>query len=113
MLLMNLLMNAVKYNASEKPRVDIRFVPQKHKLQIRFEDNGVGIEKKEIGKIFGKFYQVGRADDMSAKGSGIGLYLVRHIARIHKGKIAAESKGAGQGTIFTLTLSLKKKTVKE
>jgi signal transduction histidine kinase len=108
MLLMNLLNNAVKYNASERPRVDIRFVPQRHKLQIRFEDNGIGIEKREIRKIFKKFYQVGRSDDMSAKGSGIGLYLVRQIAGIHKGKISAESKGAGHGSTLTLTLPLKR-----
>lgn len=103
-LLMNLLTNAIKYNTSETPRIDIRFALQKRTLQIRFEDNGIGIEKGNIRKIFGKFYQVGRSDDMSAKGSGLGLYLVRHIARIHKGKIAAESPGTGKGSVFTLTL---------
>jgi two-component system phosphate regulon sensor histidine kinase PhoR len=104
MLLMNLLTNAIKYNTSERPAVDIRFVPQKHRLDIQFEDNGIGLEKREIRKIFKKFYQVGRSDDRSAKGSGLGLYLVRQIVRIHKGKIGAESRGAGQGAVFTLTL---------
>jgi len=108
MLLMNLLTNAVKYNASERPGVDIRFVPQKRRLDIRFEDNGIGLEKKEIRKIFKKFYQVGRSDDRSAKGSGLGLYLVQQIVRIHKGKIKAESMGAGQGSVFTLSLPLRK-----
>jgi len=108
MLLMNLLTNAVKYNASEKPKIDIRFVPQKRRLDIHFEDNGIGLEKKEIRKIFKKFYQAGRSDDRSAKGSGLGLYLVRQIVRIHKGKIRAESRGAGQGSVFTLTLPLPK-----
>ncbi len=108
MLLMNLLTNAFKYNASERPRVDIRFLPQKRKLNILFEDNGIGIEKKEIGKIFRKFYQVGRPEDRSARGSGLGLYLVRNIARMHKGKITAQSKGQGKGSIFTLTLPLPK-----
>ncbi len=108
MLLMNLLTNAVKYNTSDKPRVDIRFMPQKRRLEIQFEDNGIGLEKKEIRKIFKKFYQVGRSDDRSAKGSGLGLYLVQQIVRIHKGKIKAESKGAGQGSIFTLSLPLRK-----
>lgn len=108
MLLMNLLINAIKYNTSERPIVDIRFVPQKRRLEIQFEDNGIGLEKKEIRKIFKKFYQAGRSDDRSAKGSGLGLYLVRQIVRIHKGKIGAESRGPGKGSIFTLTLPLRK-----
>jgi two-component system phosphate regulon sensor histidine kinase PhoR len=113
MLLMNLLTNAVKYNASENPHIDVLFTPENRKLRNRFEDNGIGIEKKEINKIFRKFYQIGRADDMSARGSGLGLYLVRHIARIHKGKITAESKGAGKGSIFTLTLPLRRRETVE
>ncbi len=111
MLLMNLITNAVKYNRSEKPRIDIRFVPRKRRLQIRFEDNGIGIAKKETKKIFRKFYQVGRSEDMTARGSGLGLYLVKHIARIHKGKIGAESRGIGKGSTFTLTLPLQKSRV--
>jgi len=102
MLLMNLLTNAIKYNASERPRVDIRFVLRKGRVHICFEDNGIGIEKNEIKKIFRKFYQVGRSDDMSAKGSGLGLYLVKHIVKIHRGKVMTESDGSGKGTVFTL-----------
>jgi len=107
MLLMNLLTNAIKYNTSERPAVDIRFVPQNRRLDIRFEDNGIGLEKKERRKIFKKFYQVGRSDDRSAKGSGLGLYLVQQIVRIHKGRIGAESRGTGKGSVFTLTLPLR------
>ncbi|QTA86064.1 sensor histidine kinase [Desulfonema magnum] len=106
MLLINLLTNAIKYNKSELPRITIRFERQKRQLFIHFEDNGIGIEKSHIKKIFRKFYQVGRADDMSAKGSGLGLYLVQSIARIHKGKVVAKSNGIGKGTVFTLILPL-------
>ena len=107
MLLMNLGTNAIKYNHAEIPRIDITFEKQNRKLIIRFKDNGIGIDKSELKKIFKKFYQVGHADDMSAKGSGLGLYLADHIAKIHKGKITAESAGPGKGTTFNLILPLR------
>jgi len=107
MLLMNLTTNALKYNDSPIPMIDITFVPEKKRLHIRFRDNGIGIGKKQLKMIFRKFYQVGSTDNMTARGSGIGLYLVRHIARIHKGKIVAESDGPGKGSVFTVTLPLK------
>ena len=107
MLLMNLLTNAIKYNESGIPKVDITFEPQKRGLYIRFEDNGIGIKKGETKKIFRKFYQVGRSDNMSARGTGLGLYLVQSIARIHKGRISAWSEGEGKGSAFTLILPLR------
>lgn len=113
MLLMNLLTNAVEYNESDKPRVDISFEIKKHKLHIVFTDNGIGLKKTEIKKIFRKFYQVGQSDNMSAKGSGIGLYLARNIARIHKGKVVAESMGIGKGSIFSIILPYRESGVRE
>ncbi|MBW1699684.1 MAG: HAMP domain-containing histidine kinase [Deltaproteobacteria bacterium] len=107
MLLMNLLTNAIKYNSSKIPRVDISFEPRDGELHIRFEDNGIGLPRSEIKKIFRKFYQIGRPDNLSAGGSGIGLYLVDTIARIHKGKARAESREEGSGSVFTIILPLK------
>ena len=104
MLLMNLLTNAMKYNESAEPEINIVFYAKNKKLHIRFEDNGIGLKKSDTKKIFKKFFQVGRSDDMSAKGTGLGLYLVQNIARIHRGTIVAESKGEGKGSAFTLTL---------
>ena len=107
MLLMNLVTNAIKYNDTETPRIDISFEQKRKKLMVRFKDNGIGIHKSQLKKIFKKFYQVGRSDDMSAKGSGLGLYLVDQIAKIHKGKITAESAGSGKGAVFNLILPLR------
>jgi two-component system phosphate regulon sensor histidine kinase PhoR len=104
MLLMNLLTNAIKYNDSEMPQVDIFIESKRHKTHVRFRDNGIGFDRKEMKKIFRKFYQVGRSDNMTAKGSGLGLHLVQNIARLHKGKVLAESPGRGQGSTFSLTL---------
>jgi signal transduction histidine kinase len=106
MLVMNLLTNAIKYNNSKTPRVDITFRPQNRNLHILFEDNGIGLPSPEIKRIFRKFYQIGQADNMSAKGSGVGLYLVDIIARLHKGKVTAHSRGSGQGSVFSLVLPL-------
>ena len=106
MLLMNLMTNALKYNESDEPMVDIRFDVEPRKLNIRFEDNGIGIEKREFRKIFRKFYQIGRVDNMSAKGSGLGLSLVQTIAQIHKWKVTASSGGRGKGSEFSLVLPI-------
>jgi two-component system, OmpR family, phosphate regulon sensor histidine kinase PhoR len=109
MLLMNLLTNAVKYNHADVPSIEVTFERLKKFLCIRFKDNGMGIEKAHIKKILKKFYQVGQSDDMSAKGSGLGLYLVEHIARIHQGKITAYSEGLNKGATFTLLLPVHNK----
>jgi two-component system, OmpR family, phosphate regulon sensor histidine kinase PhoR len=107
MLLMNLMINAIKYNDSEAPTIDITIASTKNEIHICFKDNGIGFEKGEIKKIFRKFYQIGRSRNMTAKGTGLGLHLVQTIARIHKGKVSAQSNGSGSGSTFTLMLPLK------
>ncbi len=103
-LLMNLLTNAVKYNQAEQPQIWIAFEVQSSKLLIRFSDNGLGLRKSDLKKIFRKFYQVGKSDNMSAMGGGLGLYIAQQIAKRHNGKITAQSAGLGQGSVFTLAL---------
>ena len=109
-LLMNIFTNAVRYNDSEKPRVDVSFGLQDKMLQVRFRDNGIGIAKNERKKIFRKFYQGPHKEDrVLVRGSGIGLYMVQQIAKLHKGRIAADSEGSGKGSVFTLSLPFQPK----
>lgn len=105
-LLMNIINNAVKYNESARPRIDISFELTQKAVVISFRDNGIGIAKGERKKIFQKFHQGPRHEKVPVHGSGIGLYLVQHIARLHRGKITAESEGEGRGSVFALTLPL-------
>ncbi len=104
MLVMNILNNAVKYNDSDKPTIDICFAKENGKLNVNFQDNGIGIEKTELKKIFRKFYQTKRPDGSAPKGSGLGLYLVQNIARMHRGKVVAEKRLDGKGSVFKLIL---------
>ena len=107
MLVMNLTTNAIKYNESETPHIDVSFEKMDKRVTIRFTDNGIGIGKKEIKRIFKKFYQVGRSDDMSAKGCGLGLYLVQNIVRMHKWKIRAESNPESAGSTFIIEIPVR------
>ena len=112
-LLMNIMTNAIKYNHSERPEINVTLRPRPGVLQIEFKDNGTGFDKHEKKNIFKKFYQIGRADDVSAKGSGIGLYLVKSIAKLHKGRISASSAGVGEGAVFTLTIPFPRESIPE
>ncbi len=107
-LLMNLITNAIKYRSSDPPEIEIRARLRSNRLQMMFIDNGAGFDPHERNNIFKKFYQIGRSEDMSATGSGIGLYLAQNIAKIHKGRLSATSPGPGKGSVFTLSLPLHK-----
>ena len=112
-LLMNIMTNAIKYNHSEKPQIKINMRLRPGVFQIDFMDNGNGFNKSEKKKIFKKFYQIGHTDDVSKKGSGIGLYLVQSIAKLHKGRISASSPGVGKGAVFTLILPFPREKIPE
>ena len=106
MLTLNLLTNAIKYNHAQPPRIDIRFERRAGRLQIAFEDNGIGIAGAEKKKIFRRFYQASGAGQTSTRGTGLGLHLVQSVARIHKGQVQAEKRKDGPGSIFTVTLPM-------
>lgn len=101
-LLVNLITNAVKYSSDERfLRVASRQVPGAIELSV--EDRGIGIARAEQGRIFEKFYRVDCRRTAEVGGSGIGLSLVRHIARAHGGDVRVESE-LGRGSTFTVRL---------
>jgi two-component system phosphate regulon sensor histidine kinase PhoR len=104
MLLMNLLSNGIRYNENNRPRISISFSKTERNVQVFIQDNGIGFEKSQIRKIFNKFFQIEQTDWSHADGTGLGLYMVEQIVRLHKGKIVAESEGVGKGAQFIITL---------
>ncbi|WP_172867687.1 sensor histidine kinase [Halobacteriovorax marinus] len=100
MVFMNIITNAIRYNDSNRPQLNIEFNSLGKKMSISFIDNGMGIKKSEQRNVFKKFYQVGK----STKGSGLGLYLSSQILKLQKGSIEVESRGEGQGSTFTIIL---------
>ena len=99
----NLLTNAVKYSPPQT-RVTVYGEDERGgRVRISVEDQGIGMDKKEVGRIFEKFYRTKTAEQSGEVGTGIGLSLVRQIVNEHGGTIDVESE-PGKGSKFTLTL---------
>jgi signal transduction histidine kinase len=99
----NLLNNAVKYSGQDVRVVVSAAAPSPGTVWIRVEDHGVGIPKKQLKRIFNRFYRV-QMRGLKVTGTGLGLYIVRSIARAHGGRVFAHSEGEGHGATFTVEL---------
>ena len=108
-VIFNLMDNAVKY---KRPDVDLQLMVktwnESGKLMISVQDNGIGIKKENLKKIFDKFYRVHTGNLHDVKGFGLGLAYVKKIITDHKGTIRAESE-LNVGTKFIIALPLLKK----
>ncbi len=98
----NLLENASKYNTSPK-QIEVKLTKDNGSILLEISDNGNGIPKEERGKIFDQFYRVGQEETRSAKGTGLGLYIVKQIIQGHKGSIKVMNND-NKGTKFVITL---------
>ena len=100
----NLFENAVKY--SDQP-VQIRVGIEESsdgRVRVEISDQGIGIPKQELRRIFRRFYRASRDVQRQVSGLGLGLFVVRTLLRKHGGRIVALSEGAGRGSRFVVTL---------
>ena len=104
-ILTNLLSNAIKYSpAGGEVRIEVD--ASDHDLTLRISDQGIGVPADKLPRIFEKFERVDNRDTRQAGGTGIGLFLVKHLVERHEGTIEVTST-VGQGTTFTLHLPLR------
>jgi two-component system, OmpR family, sensor histidine kinase SenX3 len=100
----NVLDNAIKYSGQ---RVDISVrieAPDEKHITLSVCDHGVGIPPDELKRVFKRFYRVSNRSLAHVKGTGLGLFIVRSIARKHGGRVFAQSQGEGTGTTVVLEL---------
>lgn len=100
-VIMNLIDNAIKY--SKDPVINITTKKEGSHALLSIRDNGIGMDKKQVKKIFQKFFRVQNGEVYTAKGFGIGLSFVKKIVRAHNGTIEVHS-APGQGSTFTIQL---------
>jgi two-component system sensor histidine kinase SenX3 len=100
----NVLDNAIKYSGEE---VDVRVnlaMPDEKRIVLSVQDHGIGIPADDMKSIFKRFYRVNDRSLMHVKGTGLGLFIVKSIAKKHGGRVFAESAGEGQGTTIIMEL---------
>ncbi len=102
----NLIDNAVKYSGGEV-KVIVNTTSEDGKyVTLRVRDQGVGIAKNELKRIFKRFYRAPDPATTRLKGTGLGLYIVRSVAKRHGGRAWAESDGPGRGSTFLFQLPI-------
>ena len=105
-VLFNLIDNAVKYRKPDQAvNLLLRTWNEGEKVCLSVEDDGMGIKKDNLKKIFEKFYRVHTGNKHDVKGFGLGLAYVKNIVNLHKGDVRVESE-LGKGTKFIISLPI-------
>lgn len=100
----NLFDNAIKYSGEKKDIVVDVATPNIDKVLLNVRDQGIGIPRPELKRIFNRFYRIQNPATEQVKGTGLGLFIVRSVARRYGGDAYAESDGEGRGSTFTIKL---------
>lgn len=100
----NLIDNAIKYS-DEESRITVTVARKEHQAEIRVTDEGIGIQKAHLERIFERFYRVDQARSRAQGGTGLGLAIVKHITLAHHGSVSVEST-PGRGSTFILRIPL-------
>jgi two-component system, OmpR family, sensor histidine kinase SenX3 len=100
----NLLDNAVKYSDKNLDVTVELAAPSPRQVILRVSDQGIGIPREQLKRIFKRFHRVPRRVALRIKGTGLGLFIVRSVIDKHGGKVFAESAGEGLGSTFTIQL---------
>jgi signal transduction histidine kinase len=101
----NLLDNSYKYSYDDK-KIELKVFSEDNSVCFSVKDNGVGLNRRQVRRIFDRFYQVDTSLSRRAEGTGLGLSIVKFIVDAHKGTISVDSE-PGQGTTFTVRLPAK------
>lgn len=100
----NLLTNAIKYNKQDGS-IEISIEEIGNSIRVTFEDSGVGLSDKELGRIYDRFYRADISRTRSIEGTGLGLSIVSNIVRLHGGQVFVKSKEK-EGTTFVVELPI-------
>lgn len=103
-ILLNLIGNSIKYNDKPKVVISINFAEDEEYYKFQVQDNGLGIEEKNLSKIFDIFEVVNNQDRFGKKGTGIGLSTVKKLVEGLGGQMNVNSK-VGEGTVFSFTIA--------
>ena len=103
MVFNNLVGNALRYSPVGSP-LKIHLHKNGKYWEVDFKDQGFGFDKKDMKKIFRKFYRVQNKDTQNIEGAGLGLFISSEIVKNHKGKLKVFSSGRGKGSVFSVLL---------
>ena len=102
MVLNNLVMNSINYGV-KNGKTTVNLKPSDNKVYVEVKDNGIGIQREDMHRIFERFYRVDKSRSRDTGGTGLGLSIVKHIIEAHKQTIQVNSvPGKGSSFIFTL-----------
>lgn len=113
-VLLNIILNAINYTKEAETEVKVNLVEGEDNINITISDNGVGIPKEDINRIFERFYRVEKSRAKDRGGIGLGLAIVKHVLEAHDQKIMVESEvGVGSAFKFSLKKGAKEKVLDE